>query len=296
MAGGNQRRDASRRRLEQQLAIRSQRGEGSGRRLRVAMVAGAIALVAAIFVIVVVFASAGSSTHPPTATTSTSAAPFTERKTTGPCGFATADAGTNPALRDVGLPPDPNPPLQSIVTVDFNTNRGLIEATLDGKNAPCNVLAVSYLIEKKFYDNTACPRVVDSGIFVVQCGSGGKTTAGGPTFTVPDEDLTNADYSTGAIAMANTGQPNSASSQFFFVIKDSNSGLNQSYTVVGHVTRGLDILQQVAAGGNDGSAGSAGGGAPKLSLEFTTVQIVAVTGGPTPGVGPTATLRAVSTN
>ena len=295
MAAGNQRRDASRRRLQEQLAQRERRDDDeSRRRVRLAMVAGAVVVVALIVLITVVVASSGGTKHSPSPAGS---GPYVARKTTGPCGYATADPGTNPALRDVGMPPDPNPYTQATEVVDFTTNRGLIEATLDGRATPCNVQAVSYLIQKGFYDNSPCPRVVNSGIFVVQCGSGTKTTAGGPTFTVPDENLQNADYSAGAIAMANTGQPNSASSQFFFVTKDSNSGLQKGYTVIGHVTKGLDILQRVAAGGNDNSAGSAGGGAPKLSLTFTTVRIVSVAGGaPTPGAGPTATLRPVTTS
>ncbi|MDP9167144.1 MAG: peptidylprolyl isomerase, partial [Actinomycetota bacterium] len=85
--------------------------------------------------------------------------------------------------------------------------------------------------------------------------------------------------------------PHTASSQFFFITKDSSTGLAKSYTVVGHVTKGLNILQAVAAGGNDTSAGSAGGGAPKLSLRFKTVQIVSVSGGGNdPGNGPVPTL------
>jgi peptidyl-prolyl cis-trans isomerase B (cyclophilin B) len=294
MAAGNQRREASRRRLQEQLARRNDQGDDARRRrVRYAIVAGVLAVVALIILISVVVASSSGTKHTPSARSSTG--PYVARKTTGPCGYATADPGANPALRDVGMPPDPNPSPQATEVVDFGTNRGLIEATLDGKATPCNVQAVSYLIQKKFYDNTPCPRVVNSGIYVVQCGSGTKTTAGGPTFTVPDENLQNADYSAGAIAMANTGQPNSASSQFFFVTKDTNSGLQKSYTVIGHVTKGLDILQQVAAGGNDNAAGAAGGGAPKLSLTFSTVRIVSVSSGPTPGAGAAATLRPAST-
>ena len=218
---------------------------------------------------------------------------YVAKVTTGPCGYHTADASLNPNLRDVGMPPDPAPTPRNTLTVQFTTNRGVIEAQLDGSRAPCNVQAVAYLIDKHFYDNTPCPRVVDGGIFVVQCGSGGATTAGGPTFTLPDENLADAAYTTGVIAMANVGSQNSASSQFFFITKDSQ--LPQNYTVIGHVTKGLPILAAVASGGNDGSAGAAGGGKPKLSLIFTTVRVTAVSGGGTdPGLGPTPSLSAAA--
>jgi peptidyl-prolyl cis-trans isomerase B (cyclophilin B) len=263
VATGNARRDAARRRLEQQLAQR--KDPGDGRRRRILIATAALLAVAAVVVIAVV-ASSGNSNSGKTGGSAGA--------TSGPCRYAAAGPGTNPALRDVGLPPDPSPSPRKTEVVDFATNRGLIEASLDGTTAPCNVQAVTYLIQRKFYDNTPCPRVVNGGIFVVQCGSGTDTTAGGPTFTVPDENLAQADYTAGTIAMANTGQPNTAASQFFFVTKDSNTGLQKKYTVIGHVTKGLDILQQVAAGGSDDSAGAAGGGTPKLPLRFAAVKIV----------------------
>jgi peptidyl-prolyl cis-trans isomerase B (cyclophilin B) len=300
-----QRRDAARRQLERKLAERELREAANRKRTLILSISSTIALIVAIVLVIALTSGGGkkktpsAATKPPTpsATPSATASPtstFAAKKSTRPCGYTTADAAANPALKNVGLPPDPKPTPIKTVTVDFTTNRGLIEVTLDGANAPCNVQAIAYLIHKKFYDKTPCPRIVNSGIFVVQCGSGGTSTAGGPTFTSPDENVATANYSAGAIAMANTGQPHSASSQFFFITKDSNKGLGKSYTVIGHVTKGLAILQQVANGGDDGSS-SAGGGAPKLALTFTTVRVVKVSGGgATPGIGPTPTLAATS--
>jgi peptidyl-prolyl cis-trans isomerase B (cyclophilin B) len=282
-----QKRVAARRRLEEQLSQRErdQRAAARRRTQLIASIAGTVLLVAAIAVGIVVSSGGSHKKTPPVA------AGYTAQKTSGPCAYTTSDPGTNPALKNVGLPPDPTPTPAKDLSVDFATNRGLIQVTLDGKNAPCNVQSLAYLIQKKFFDNTPCPRVTDSGIYVVQCGSGGATTSGGPTYTVPDENTANADYTAGTIAMANIGQPHTANSQFFFITKDSNAGLSKTYSVVGHVTAGLSILQAVAAGGNNGSAGAAGGGAPKLALNFRTVQIVGVTGGgDLPGPGPAPTL------
>ncbi|HEU5271997.1 MAG TPA: peptidylprolyl isomerase, partial [Jatrophihabitans sp.] len=128
-----------------------------------------------------------------------------------------------------------------------------------------------YLINKKFYDNTGCPRSVNSGIFVVQCGDPTGTTAGGPTYTTKDENLAKANYTAGTLAMANAGA-NTNGSQFFFITKDSNGSLGKNYTVIGHVTGGLAILQKVAAGGDDGS-NQAGGGKPNIPLYFKTVRM-----------------------
>ncbi|WP_375475252.1 peptidylprolyl isomerase [uncultured Jatrophihabitans sp.] len=289
MPTDKQRRAAERRRLQRQLERRRERDI---RRRRVTLVASIIGALAVIGVVVGFLIATGdddkkpaaakkpttsssaspSASSPAAPSTSASAAPIT---TTGACKYQSVTGQA--ALKNVGVPPDPAKLVTTDEQVVFTTNRGVIKATLDGKLAPCNTQALTYLIKKKFYDNTPCPRVVDSGIYVVQCGSGGSSTAGGPTFTSPDENTAKADYAAGAIAIANTGAAHTGSSQFFFITQDSNSGLQKSYTLVGHVTQGLTILQAVAKGGNDGSS-AAGGGTPKLSLVFEKVTVRPIAG------------------
>jgi cyclophilin family peptidyl-prolyl cis-trans isomerase len=55
-------------------------------------------------------------------------------------------------------------------------------------------------------------------------------------------------YDAGVVAMANSG-PNTNGSQFFFNFADSSQGLQANYTVWGKVTKGLNIVQYVAAQG-----------------------------------------------
>jgi peptidyl-prolyl cis-trans isomerase B (cyclophilin B) len=245
-----------------------------------------------VVVVVVIAVTNDNGTKPAAAgssSASSSPSAFVSSKTTGPCAYTSADLAQNPNLKNTGFPPDPKPAPTKTVVADFATNRGTIQVTFDGKAAPCNVQSIAYLIGKKFYNNTPCPRAVDSGIFVVQCGDPTGTGAGGPSYTVKDENLAAAKYTAGAVAMANGG-PNTNGSQFFFITKDSSKGLQKNYTVIGHVTKGLDILQKVVNGGNDGS-NQAGGGKPKLPLSFGTVKITSVVGGgPTPGTGPSPTV------
>jgi peptidyl-prolyl cis-trans isomerase B (cyclophilin B) len=290
-----QRRDAAKRHLERQLAARQKR-EANRRRFTVLATAiGTIVILAVVIVVVVMVTN--DDKNSPTASASDSAAaspsasasptvshtPLPSRapakiatraikKTTGPCGY-TENATTLTAgnLFDVGLPADPKPTPTTTKTATFTTNLGVITVSLEGAGAPCNVQSIEYLISKKFYDNTACPRVVNSGIYVVQCGDPSGTTSGGPTYTTKDENLTKAVYSAGTLAMANSGA-NTNGSQFFFITKDSSSGLGKSYTVIGHVKTGLAILQKVAASGDDGS-NSAGGGRPNTDLIFKTVTL-----------------------
>jgi peptidyl-prolyl cis-trans isomerase B (cyclophilin B) len=291
-----QRRDAARRHLERQLVRRQQRNARRRQLNLIASVIGVVAVFAVVIVSVLMLkhdhkspaAAAGNSTSPssPSGSPSASAPPIgptrsaapiaarAAKKTSGPCGYAEDKAKlTSGTLFDVGLPPDPKPTPTGSYTAVFNSNLGAITVTLDGKSAPCNVQSIKYLIGKKFYDQTSCPRSVNSGIFVVQCGDPSGTTSGGPTYSTKDENLAKASYTAGTLAMANSGK-NTNGSQFFFITKDSNGALGKNYTVIGHVTGGLDILQKVAAGGDDGS-NQAGGGKPKIPLYFKTVTLKA---------------------
>ena len=51
----------------------------------------------------------------------------------------------------------------------------------------------------------------------------------------------------GALAMANAG-PNTNGSQFFICHQDLGGKLPKNYTLFGQVTRGLDVVDAIAAG------------------------------------------------
>ncbi|MDQ1745276.1 MAG: peptidyl-prolyl cis-trans isomerase [Pseudonocardiales bacterium] len=292
MPNSKQRREQARRHLERQLVRRQQRDLRRRKLNLIGTVVGVLVLFAVVITTVLMLshedkgntadpAASNSASPSPSATGSPlpSRAPSpiaarSPKKTDGPCKYAEdATKLTAGNLFDVGLPPDPKPTPTGNATAVFLTNQGTITVTLDGASAPCNVQSIKYLISKKFYDNTSCPRSVNSGIFVVQCGDPSGTTSGGPTYTTKDEGLTKASYTEGTLAMANSG-PNTNGSQFFFITKDSNGSLGKNYSVIGHVSSGLDILQKVATGGDDGS-NQAGGGKPNVPLYFKTVTLKA---------------------
>lgn len=195
------------------------------------------------------------------------------KSTNGPCKYAeTAQTLANPSAFDVGLPPDPKTtPNTGTATVTMQTNKGTVKLSMDRAAAPCTVQSFLYLAGKQFFDNTACPRSVNSGIFVVQCGDPSATTGGGPTYQFKDENLTKADYSAGAVAMANGG-PNTNSSGFFMIFNDSNGGLQKSYTSFAKITEGLDIVKGIGEGGDDGS-NQAGGGRPNQDFIIEKVTV-----------------------
>ncbi|GAB4005436.1 hypothetical protein GCM10029992_53290 [Glycomyces albus] len=72
---------------------------------------------------------------------------------------------------------------------------------------------------------------------------------GGPGYQYAEENLPvqgENNYPAGTIAMANAG-PGTTGSQFFIVYDDTTLG--PDYTILGQITSGLDIVEEVAAAG-----------------------------------------------
>jgi peptidyl-prolyl cis-trans isomerase B (cyclophilin B) len=110
---------------------------------------------------------------------------------------------------------------------------------------------------------------VTQRIFVLQCGDPTGTGSGGPGYSFNDENLAGATYPAGTVAMANAG-PNTNGSQFFFVTQDTT--LRPNYTPFGVVTRGMNVLAKIAAGGEDDQNGP-GDGYPNRYVGILSVVI-----------------------
>ncbi|GAA2660834.1 peptidylprolyl isomerase [Paractinoplanes durhamensis] len=184
-------------------------------------------------------------------------------------------------VKDVGTPPA-TAPNTGTATLTMATNLGNIVATLDKSKVPCTTASFTYLASKKFWDNTKCHRLVNEASFkVLQCGDpfatgkGYRDTdgQGGPSYTMAEENLptdTNKPYPAGSIAMANTGQAGSTGSQFFICSEDTQ--LPASYTLLGTITSGLDLVKDVVKAGDDEAfKASAGGGHPKKELDIKSL-------------------------
>jgi peptidyl-prolyl cis-trans isomerase B (cyclophilin B) len=155
-------------------------------------------------------------------------------------------------------------------TATIVTNCGTVVVALDGKRAPHTVNSFAFLAAHHYFDNTPCHRLTTAGIFVLQCGDPSGTGTGGPGYTIPDENLAGATYPAGTVAMANTGQPHTGGSQFFFVY--ANTPLPPKYTPFGRVVQGLDILRAIAAKGTNNSNG-AGDGAPLQPVVIESFRV-----------------------
>ncbi|MGX6601146.1 peptidylprolyl isomerase [Micromonosporaceae bacterium Da 78-11] len=268
-------RAAARARLEKEMAERSVAARK--RRQRQAIIGSALAVVviagAAVWLVSVLNKDDKKTTAGSTAPAGTVSCTWTPA------------AGAGGKVKDVGTPPA-NVPNTGTSTLTLNTNLGAIKATLDLSKVPCTGASFAYLSSKKFWDNTKCHRLVNEASFaVLQCGDpfatgkGYRETdgQGGPSYTMAEENLptdTNNPYPAGSIAMAKTEAPGSTGSQFFIVSKDTK--LPASYTLLGKITSGLDIVQGVVKAGDDGAfAAQAGGGHPKKELDIKTLTVAA---------------------
>jgi peptidyl-prolyl cis-trans isomerase B (cyclophilin B) len=193
------------------------------------------------------------------------------------------------AAKKETLPPA-TPDFAASYQATINTNLGKISFNLLNSKATCTVNSFVHLAEAGYFNNTQCHRVVNSGIYVLQCGDAyatadaklscsttSKIGTGGPGYDFASENLTGAKYPAGTVAMANSGTANSNGSQFFIVFKDSTSVLNgtsgPAYTPFATVSSGLGIVQNVAKDGYSCQYPSAGGGVPKKKVLIDSVTI-----------------------
>jgi peptidyl-prolyl cis-trans isomerase B (cyclophilin B) len=265
VASNKRERELARMRAERQAARRAAAEMRRRQRRNAILVGTAVIAVVAVVVAIALVAGLGGSDKPKTATVGSKN--YGNKGGSASCTYIPAGAPARPVD---GIPPGSGVRNTGTQTATFETTRGTIKATLLTSKAPCTVNSLVFLAQQGFFDKTPCPRVVNSGIFVLQCGDPTGTTSGGPGYSFANENVKGATYPAGTLAMANSGGDASNGSQFFMVFKDTQ--LPPSYTPFGTITSGLDVLKKVAAAGDDGS-NSAGGGKPKLSISLTKVTV-----------------------
>lgn len=137
------------------------------------------------------------------------------------------------------------------VKVLMETSKGDMEITLDADKAPKTVENFLRYVDEGYYDGTIFHRVIPG--FMIQ--GGGYTADMTKKQThdpVENEAKNGLKNRRGTIAMARTSDPHSATAQFFINHKD-NPNLDYpsfdgwGYAVFGRVTRGLEVLDAIAA-------------------------------------------------
>jgi peptidyl-prolyl cis-trans isomerase B (cyclophilin B) len=200
-----------------------------------------------------------------------------------PLGLAAcaADPGRSP----LGCAAATTPCLQGIAVVALETSKGPVELRLDGTAAPLTAGNFVDLVRRGVYDGTVFHRVVKEPVpFVVQggdprsadpkvpvseYGTGGFVDpASGESRRIPLELRLSSDreprygeqitspmatrklvlsHERGAVAMARSNDPNSASSQFYVALQ-ALPELDGRYAVFGRVSRGMEVMDRIQQG------------------------------------------------
>lgn len=114
--------------------------------------------------------------------------------------------------------------------------------------APITVAQITSLVERNFYDGIIFHRIIEG--FMIQGGDPTGTGGGGSGEQITGEFVSNGvpnrlRHWRGVLSMARSGDPNSASSQFFIVHQDANF-LDGEYAAFGAVIQGFDTLDALA--------------------------------------------------
>lgn len=145
----------------------------------------------------------------------------------------------------------------------------LILIELNETVAPITVANFKKLVADKFYDDVKFHRVIKN--FVIQAGINNNKEAE----NIEGEFASNGHPNTllhkrGVISMARvSGQPNSASSQFFIMHQD-NSSLDGDYAAFGKVIAGLDTVDKIASVNTDNND------SPIFEQKIKTIRFISI--------------------
>ncbi|HEY7533541.1 MAG TPA: peptidylprolyl isomerase [Nitrospiraceae bacterium] len=133
----------------------------------------------------------------------------------------------------------------------IKTKFGEMEVSFFPEKAPKHVENFISLAKSGFYNGTIFHRVIPG--FMIQGGDPNTKDVnkpetyglGGPSQRVTAE-FNDIPHKRGIVSMARTNDPNSAGSQFFIVVKDSNF-LDRQYTVFGEVVKGIEVADKIVS-------------------------------------------------
>ena len=137
--------------------------------------------------------------------------------------------------------------------VKFTTNLGAFTLKLDAEKAPKTVENFLAYVADGHYDNTVFHRVIKG--FMIQ-GGGFEPGMKQKECRAPiDNEAANGlKNKRGTVAMARTGDPHSATAQFFINVVDNDfldfkspSGNGWGYCVFGEISEGLDVVDAIRA-------------------------------------------------
>ena len=178
------------------------------------------------------------------------------------------------------------PALAANPQVDLDTSAGKIRLELYPDAAPKTVENFLEYVKAKHYDGTQFHRVIKG--FMIQGGGYGSDFREKPTRPPIVNEAEKSSKAgllnvPGTIAMARTGEPNSATAQFFINVADNKflnfrdpSVAGIGYTVFGKVIQGMDVVDKIVQ-----SPTAAGGPFSRdVPIEHVVIQTATVVGAP----------------
>jgi peptidyl-prolyl cis-trans isomerase A (cyclophilin A) len=161
------------------------------------------------------------------------------------------------------------------------TSQGTIVIALDRAHAPATVDNFIRYAKEGHFGGTVFYRVVPG--FVIQAGSieadGKERAVHEPIALESGNGLSNV---RGAVALARSGEPASATAEFFINLDDNSAALDAKlaakpgttgYAVFGHVIAGMDVVDKIAALPLAGGKGPFPDAAPKTPVVIVKVAV-----------------------
>ncbi|HQV33037.1 MAG TPA: peptidylprolyl isomerase [Calditrichia bacterium] len=136
------------------------------------------------------------------------------------------------------------------VSAKIMTTMGEIDVELYPDKAPLHCLSFIARAESGFYNNTQFHRVIPG--FMIQGGDPNSRDdnpdddgRGGPSVMIPHE-FNDIRHERGVLSTARVGDPRVGAGSQFFIMHGDNFNLDRQYTVFGRVTKGMEVVDEIA--------------------------------------------------
>ena len=168
---------------------------------------------------------------------------------------AASKAAMKPASQPASAPASQPAKEKKMPRVRLKTSLGDIVVELDAVKAPISTANFLQYVKEGYYDGTTFHRVIPT--FMIQGGGYTPDFSQKPTHSpIKNEWQNGLKNVRGTIAMARTGDPDSATSQFFINVNDnrmldvpraSRQFPPAAYAVFGAVVEGMDVVEKIKA-------------------------------------------------
>jgi cyclophilin family peptidyl-prolyl cis-trans isomerase len=143
----------------------------------------------------------------------------------------------------------------AVTMMTLKTTQGEISIRLFRQQAPVSVNNIVQLAQSGFYDGTKFHHVVpgervEGGDPLSREKNRDLWGTGGPGFVFEDENV-DMPLTRGVVGLSNRGSPGTNGSQFFIVTAEELPELEGRYSVIGRVTKGMDVVDRIASGALD---------------------------------------------